>query len=63
MWIWLKIKKTDYHAFVIPAQKTAKNVQLHFQAVEKDNKVENRSDNFQRKSLNQKFPPLKLFYH
>lgn len=50
MWIQLKIKKTDYHAFVISAQKTAKNVPLHFQAVEKHNKVENGSNNFQRNS-------------
>lgn len=50
MWIQLKIKKTDRHAFVISAQKTAKNVPLHFQAVEKHNKVENGSNNFQRNS-------------
>lgn len=50
MWIRLKIKKTDYHAFVISAQKTAKNVPLHFQAVEKHNQVENGSNNFQRNS-------------
>lgn len=50
MWIQLKIKKTDYHAFVISAQKTAKNVPLHFQAVKKHNKVENGSNNFQRNS-------------